>query len=118
MYNFTTITQTQKDVVADVVAKFASTQGKYTSTMLKGIAHGYCTSGILTDALSVNDAERLTKYFTNDGIHLASLEMLNDFVLEVDNAELECMQVINLLVNAQTDSVDFETLCAYMQAQL
>jgi len=111
MYNFTAITQTQKAVVADVIAKYAS-------TMLKGIAHGYCTSGILTDALSVNDTERLTKYFTNDGIHLASLEMLNDFVLEVDNEELECMQVIDLLANAQTNSADVETLCAYMQAQL
>jgi hypothetical protein len=112
------LTQAQKDIVANVIAQYADVKGDYASTMLEGIWHGYCDSGILTDALSVKDAERLTQYFTAEGLAVASLEMLNTFMLEADNEELECVQAINLLATAQTDNVDLEMLCAYMQEQI
>jgi len=97
MYNFSTLTQTQKDAMQALVNKYAHVEGSYESTMLGGIVHGYCDSGILTDAYSVEDAELVAKYFTEEAIDSGYLELFNNFIVEVSGGEEEllCCKVID-----------------------
>ena len=97
MYNFTTLTQQQKTAMQALVNKYAHVEGSYESTMLGGIVHGYCDSGILTDAYSVEDAELVAKYFTEDAQCSGTLEQFNDFIVAVSNGEEEllCCKVID-----------------------
>ena len=97
MYNFNTLTQTQKDAMQALVNKYAHVEGSYESTMLEGIVHGYCDSGILTDAYSVEDAELVAKYFTEEAINSGYLELFNNFIVEVSGGteELMCCKVID-----------------------
>jgi hypothetical protein len=97
MYNFNTLTQTQKDAMQALVNKYAHVEGSYESTMLGGIVHGYCDSGILTDAYSVEDAELVAKYFTEEAINSGYLELFNNFIVEVSGGteELLCCKVID-----------------------
>ena len=97
MYNFSTLTQQQKTAMQALVNKYAHVQGDYESTMLGGIVHGYCDSGILTDAYSVEDAELIAKYFTEDAIDSGTIEQFNDFIVAVSNGteELLCCKVID-----------------------
>jgi len=97
MYNFSTLTQAQKTAMQALVNKYAHVQGDYESTMLGGIVHGYCDSGILTDAYSVEDAELIAKYFTEDAIDSGTIEQFNDFIVAVSNGteELLCCKVID-----------------------
>ena len=94
MYNFSTLTQTQKDAMQALVNKYAHVEGDYESTMLGGIVHAYCDSGILTDALSVTDAERISTYFTEEGKNCGTLELFNAYLQEVDGEGLECCTAI------------------------
>ena len=97
MYNFSTLTQTQKDALQVIVDKYAHVEGSYESTMLGGIVHGYCDSGILTDSYSVEDAELVAKYFTQEAQDSGYLELFNNFIVEVSGGEEEllCCKVIN-----------------------
>jgi hypothetical protein len=97
MYNFSTLTQAQKDAMQALVNKYAHVEGSYESTMLGGIVHGYCDSGILTDAYSVEDAELVAKYFTEEAIDSGYLELFNNFIVEVSGGEEEllCCKVID-----------------------
>ena len=96
MYNFSTLTQTQKDALQAIVNKYAHVEGSYESTMLGGIVHGYCDSGILTDSYSVEDAELVAKYFTQEAQDSGYLELFNNFIVEVSGGEEEllCCKVI------------------------
>lgn len=114
MYNFKNFTAEQKAIVADVIAKFADVEGDYEATMLGGIAHGYCDSGILTDALSVTDAERISTYFTDEGKNCGTLELFDAYLQEVDGEGLECCTAIALLDTATNETTDLETVVAYM----
>ena len=95
MYNFTTLTQTQKDAMQALVNKYAHVEGSYESTMLGGIVHAYCDSGILTDAYSVQDAELVALYFTQEAQDSGYLELFNNFIAEVHGEELLCCKVID-----------------------
>ena len=95
MYNFTTLTQTQKDAMQALVNKYAHVEGSYESTMLGGIVHAYCDSGILTDAYSVQDAELVAMYFTQEAQDSGYLELFNNFIAEVHGEELLCCKVID-----------------------
>ena len=96
MYNFSTLTQAQKDAMQALVNKYAHVEGSYESTMLGGIVHGYCDSGILTDSYSVEDAELVAKYFTQEAQDSGYLELFNNFIVEVSGGEEEllCCKVI------------------------
>ena len=96
MYNFSTLTQQQKDALQALVNKYAHVEGSYESTMLGGIVHGYCDSGILTDCYSVEDAALVAKYFTEEAIDSGYLELFNNFIVEVSGGEEEllCCKVI------------------------
>ena len=96
MYNFSTLTQTQKDAMQALVNKYAHVEGSYESTMLGGIVHGYCDSGILTDSYSVEDAELVAKYFTQEAQDSGYLDLFNNFIVEISGGEEEllCCKVI------------------------
>ena len=96
MYNFSTLTQTQKDALQALVNKYKDVEGSYESTMLGGIVHGYCDSGILTDSYSVEDAELVAKYFTQEAQDSGYLDLFNNFIVEVSGGEEEllCCKVI------------------------
>jgi hypothetical protein len=97
MYDFSTLTQAQKDAMQALVNKYKDVEGDYESTMLGGIVHGYCDSGILTDAYSVEDAELVAKYFTEDAIDSGTIEQFNDFIVAISGGteELLCCKVID-----------------------
>ena len=97
MYNFSTLTQAQKDAMQALVNKYAHVEGSYESTMLGGIVHGYCDSGILTDSYSVEDAELVAKYFTQEAQDSGYLDLFNNFIVEVSGGEEEllCCKVID-----------------------
>ena len=95
MYNFSTLTQAQKDAMQALVNKYAHVEGSYESTMLGGIVHAYCDSGILTDAYSVQDAELVAMYFTQEAQDSGYLELFNNFIAEVHGEELLCCKVID-----------------------
>ena len=95
MYDFSTLTQAQKDAMQALVNKYAHVEGSYESTMLGGIVHAYCDSGILTDAYSVQDAELVAMYFTQEAQDSGYLELFNNFIAEVHGEELLCCKVID-----------------------
>ena len=97
MYDFSTLTQAQKDAMQALVNKYKDVEGSYESTMLGGIVHGYCDSGILTDSYSVEDAELIAKYFTEEAQYSGTLEQFNDFIVAVSDGEEEllCCKVID-----------------------
>jgi len=78
-----------------LVNKYAHVEGSYESTMLGGIVHAYCDSGILTDAYSVQDAELVAMYFTQEAQDSGYLELFNNFIAEVHGEELLCCKVID-----------------------
>jgi hypothetical protein len=80
-----------------LVNKYAHVEGSYESTMLGGIVHGYCDSGILTDAYSVEDAALVAKYFTQEAQDSGYLELFNNFITEVSGGteELLCCKVMD-----------------------
>ena len=97
MYTFTQLTQTQKNAMQALVNKYAHVEGSYADTMLAGIVHAYCDSGILTDAYSTTDAELVAKYFTEEAQDSsASIEEFNDFIVTASNGEeqLLCCAVV------------------------
>ena len=111
MYNFNTLTQVQKDAIAAVVAKYAHIAGDYEDTMLGGIVHAFCDSGISNDAFSVKDAETIALYFTEDAQAEGYLELFNSFIKEVTGEDLQCVQAINELTAITGDT---EIAAAYV----
>ena len=113
MYDFSTLTQAQKTAMQALVDKYAHVEGSYESTMLGGIVHGYCDSGILTDAYSVEDAELVAKYFTEEAQNSGYLELFNDFIVAVSDGEEEllCCKVMAEMCAIVDDG---ETAAAYI----
>jgi len=96
MYNFSTLTQAQKNAMQALVNKYKDVEGSYESTMLGGIVHAYCDSGILTDAYSAEDAELIAKYFTEEAQDSGAVEEFNSFIVAVSNGkeQLLCLKVV------------------------
>ena len=110
-YDFSRITIGQRRVVNDVINNWSDVPGNYESTMLKGIWHAFCDSGIMTDALSVDDAERASAAGIDVNGDLG-LEEINDAVKQHDGGnDLECIQAIKQLTSAGND---IELLAAFM----
>ena len=65
------LTQQQREELTAHVKKYANIDGDYESTMLGGIWHYRCDSGIFEDALSVADREWITENTEADGEMLA-----------------------------------------------
>lgn len=110
MYNFAELTEQQKLQLQQIVDKYKHVEGDYEATMLQGIVHGYCDSGIITDGYSVECAERVSKYFTEEAQAEGYLELFNAFIKEVEGKELLCCKVIAEIA----DIGDIELCCAYL----
>jgi len=115
MYNFSTLTVKQKLNLFAVINKYSKVKGDYEDTMLMGIVHGYLDSGILTDALSVDDAIAINKYVDEDTQNESCLFELNNLVKQHTNKDLQCVQAINA-ISAIVD--DVELGAAYIAAKL
>ena len=61
------LTQQQREELTAHVRKWANIDGDYEATMLGGIWHYRCDSGIFEDALSVADREWITANTEADG---------------------------------------------------
>lgn len=60
--NADNFTDAQKETIFKVVDKYKFIEGNYSSTMIQGVGHAYCDSGILSDGWAVEDVEILSKY--------------------------------------------------------
>jgi len=104
MYDFTDFTAEQKAQLQAIVDKYAAIEGSYESTMLDGIVHGFCDSGILTDSFSVNDAELVNKYFTEEEQYEGYLTLFNNKIKQATGKDLQCVQVINEITSICGDA--------------
>lgn len=59
-------TDAQKETIFKVVDKYKFIEGNYSSTMIQGVGHAYCDSGILSDGWAVEDVEILSKYLRDE----------------------------------------------------
>ena len=55
-------TNAQKETIFKIVDKYKFIEGNYSSTMIQGVGHAYCDSGILSDAWAEEDVEILGEY--------------------------------------------------------
>jgi len=56
------LTNEQKETLFKVVDKYKFIAGNYEATMIQGVGHAYCDSGIMSDAWADEDVEILNKY--------------------------------------------------------
>ena len=56
------LTIEQKETLFKVVDKYKFIAGNYETTMIQGVGHAYCDSGIMSDAWADEDVEILNKY--------------------------------------------------------
>jgi hypothetical protein len=56
------LTDEQKEALLKVVDKYKFITGNYEATMIQGVGHAYCDSGIISDAWADEDVEILNKY--------------------------------------------------------
>jgi hypothetical protein len=115
MYNFSTLSAVQKLKLHSVIDKYNCIKGSYEDTMLAGIVHGYCDSGILTDAFSVNDAKVINKYVDEDTQYNSDLFELNEIVKQHTNKDLQCVSAINDISKIESD---VELAVAYIGSRL
>jgi hypothetical protein len=115
MYNFSTLTVKQKLNLLAVINKYSKVKGDYEDTMLMGIVHGYIDSGILTDALSVDDAVVINKYVNEDTQNDSCLFELNDLVKQHTKKDLQCVTAINEIAAIVND---IELGAAYIASKL
>jgi len=60
------LTDKQKETILSVVEKYKFIEGSYSSTMIQGVGHAYCDSGILSDGWATEDVEILSKYLRDE----------------------------------------------------
>ena len=56
------LTNTQKEKLLAIIYKYKNIAGNYSDTMIQGVGHAYCDSGILSDGWAVEDVEILGEY--------------------------------------------------------
>jgi len=66
-YNeYDNFTDAQKETILSVIDKYKFIEGNYSSTMIQGVGHAYCDSGILSDGWAEEDVEILSKYLREE----------------------------------------------------
>ena len=83
------LTQQQREELTAHVNKWANIDGDYEATMLGGIWHYKCDSGIFEDALSVADREWITANTETDG-KLLEKYYTDDYGFTDDYYDLIC----------------------------
>ena len=114
-YNINTINASEKAELQTIVNKWKNIEGDYSSTMLQGIAHYKCDSGILTDAYSTADAVYIKKHTNN-------AEEVEDAFYNNNVNKLQFLQCIaeqyNFSVKYKFSDEDGASLVADMEEQL
>ena len=93
------LTQQQREELTAHVKKWADIEGDYEATMLGGIWHYRCDSGIFEDALSVADREWITANTTDsDGNTLKKYcdedGYTEDYYELITSADLQCNEAM------------------------
>ena len=93
------LTQQQREELTAHVKKWADIEGDYEATMLGGIWHYRCDSGIFEDALSVADREWITANTTDsDGNTLKKYSdedgYTEDYYELITSADLQCNEAM------------------------
>ena len=72
--------------------KYSNIEGDYESTLIKGVAHSMCDSGIFTDSFSVEDAAKVQQ-------RLADVEYNSDNFYEklFNMQDLHCVQLTDAI---------------------
>lgn len=99
----------------EIVSVFNAIDGNYEATVLQGVWHAFCDSGIMTDAFSVNDSERINAAGLykedEDGMCFAyenGLEDINAAVKAFDNGDdLDCVKCVNAIIALGYDVEEF-----------
>jgi hypothetical protein len=89
-----------------IVNTYNAINGSYEATVLKGVWHAYCDSGIMTDALGERDAERCEAA----GIDVDELDLaeMNEQVKAYDKGDdLDCVKCINAITALGIDVEEF-----------
>jgi len=60
------LTDKQKETIFKIVDKYKFIEGNYSSTMIQGVGHAYCDSGITSDSWATQDVEILSKYLRDE----------------------------------------------------
>ena len=108
------LTQQQREELTAHVRKWANIDGDYEATMLGGIWHYRCDSGIFEDALSVADREWITANTTDsDGNTLKKYCDEDGYTEEyyelITSADLQCNEAMGEQYDfAQKHSLDDE----------
>ena len=105
------LTQQQREELTAHVLKWANIDGDYEATMLGGIWHYRCDSGIFEDALSVADREWITANTEADGVMLKKYNdedgYTEDYYELITGADLQC----NTAMGEQIAFADKYDLC-------
>ena len=121
------MTAEQRAELTAHVKKWANIDGDYEATMLGGIWHYRCDSGIFEDALSVADREWVTENTEADGEMLAEYytedEGYTDAYYElITNADLQCNEAMGEQYDfAQKHGLDDEDIareCKFIEAEI
>ena len=121
------MTAEQRAELTAHVKKWANIDGDYEATMLGGIWHYRCDSGIFEDALSVADREWVTENTEADGEMLAEYytedEGYTDAYYElITDADLQCNEAMGEQYDfAQKHGFDDEDIareCKFIEAEI
>ena len=113
-YAINTINANEKAELQTIVNKYANIEGDYSTTLLQGVAHYKCDSGIMSDAYSVADAiyidKNLSKYYGEEG------DDTTDAFMEALNANVNKLQFLQCVRELYDFSVkykfDDEAVCS------
>ena len=90
----------------EIFSVFNAIAGDYEATVLQGVWHAYCDSGILSDAFSVEDAERVNA--ANIDYDKMQLAEINAAVSAFDNGDdLDCVKCVNAIIALGYDVKEF-----------
>ena len=112
----------QKNELAVIVNKWSNIEGDYSTTLLQGIAHFKCDSGIMSDAYSKADVEymltNMKQYFDEHGIETdAFYEVLNEH--EANLQFVNCSyELYKFSEKHNVDDEDVYSLASEMEAEL
>ena len=122
------LTAQQRDELTAHVKKWANIDGDYEATMLGGIWHYRCDSGIFEDALSVADREWIEANTTDsDGKILKKYEdedgfYTDDYYELITNADLQCNEAMGEQYDfARKHGLDDEDIareCKFIEAEI
>ena len=116
------LNKVQKNELAVIVNKWSNIEGDYSTTLLQGVAHFKCDSGIMSDAYSKADVKyiktNMKQYLDEHGIETdAFYEVLNEH--EANLQFVNCSyELYKFSEKHNIDDEDVYSLASEMEAEL